>query len=58
MKVAITITAVKTEHGMWGTGRLVITGDGVEFRVIDNEQSRKAYAIGRVVDVEIKPRKP
>jgi hypothetical protein len=58
MKTTITISKLESQWASFGGSRLVVSGDGFEFRVADNAQTRKTYVIGRIVDIEIKPRKP
>ena len=58
MKTTITIRKVEAKYGSFGKDYLLVgDGDGNEFRVADTAQNRRAYVLGRLVDVSIEPRK-
>lgn len=57
MKTSITITKVESKYGPFGSSHLLVAGDDVVFRVKDTEQTRRTYVVGRVVDIDISPRK-
>ena len=57
MRIDIMISRVESRFGAFGSSYLKVYGDGVKFRVPDTAKNRAAYRIGRVVDIDISPRK-